>query len=323
MLIIGSQKNVTIIGTYTSRMRFFRVNYLPRELGVLFPRLSNSDPDLAGPATLQVVVQARPRWPAGDVRGCCLNLDQSTRMKHPSWNRLFHLNSFESFVSPVVFQEPKNETRVPVIWVICSIFVGGFGHHPWGPEPFHLVLVGTRDAKPDLISWDWTDWTFKHQSWDSKHTKFVAFIAIPPRVPHNEPWGLEPDGENQRWTPDLPDPVHCHRVLIHQEITTNLKICTLPCIAIHCPIILVFWIIRMYFATQTIPNMRFCKNDDWHILILIFRVKQSSLLPTCIYIPSSNWFIHPASCLVQLPFLSLAHRVATYWGTLRHTHIYI
>ena len=22
------------------------------------------------------------------------------------------------------------------------------------PEPFHLVLVGTRDAKPDLISWD-------------------------------------------------------------------------------------------------------------------------------------------------------------------------
>ena len=71
------------------------------------------------------------------------------------------------------------------------------------------------------------------------------------------------------------------------------------------------------------PNMRSGKNDDWHILILIFRVKQSSLLPTCIYIPSSNWFIHTASCLVQLPFLSLAHRVATYWGTLRHTHIYI
>jgi hypothetical protein len=151
--------------------------------------------------------------------------------------------SFELFVSRVVFQEPTNETRVPVIWVICSIFLGVLDTIP---EPFHLVLVGTCDPKPDLISWDWT---FKHQSWDSKHTKFVPFIAIPLRVPHNEPWGLEPDnGENQRWTPD---PVHCHRVLIHQEITTKLEICTLPCIAIHRPIILVFWIIRMYFATQT------------------------------------------------------------------------
>ena len=151
--------------------------------------------------------------------------------------------SFELFVSRVVFQEPTNETRVPVIWVICSIFLGVLDTIP---EPFHLVLVGTCDPKPDLISWDWT---FKHQSWDSKHTKFVPFIAIPLRVPHNEPWRLEPDnGENQRWTPD---PVHCHRVLIHQEITTKTRDMY---IAVHChtsPIILVFWIIRMYFATQT------------------------------------------------------------------------
>ena len=83
-----------------------------------------------------------------------------------------------------------------------------------------------------------------------------------------------------------------------------------------------FWYFES-FGCICHPNMRSGKNDDWHILILIFRVKQSSLLPTCIYIPSSNWFIHTASCLVQLPFLSLAHRVATYWGTLRHTHIYI
>ena len=91
---------------------------------------------------------SRPRWPAGDVHGCCLNLDQSTRMKHSFESFV----SFELFVSRVVFQEPTNETRVPVIWVICSIFLGVLDTIP---EPFHLVLVGTCDPKPDLISWDW------------------------------------------------------------------------------------------------------------------------------------------------------------------------